>query len=335
MRRLSVRMLVMVLGAVAVGVAVAAILLPLVTPAVGLVGATAIAVVAGIVAGALLGWLLQRWVLEPLRSLTRTTHAIATGDYRREVESGDAELAGLSTDVNALAAALVTNEERRVRLISAVAGEMGAPLDTLEECLAPVPIEDPVRRDRVDTELRRLRRLTGDLSILSRVEEGQLDLQRAEVDLVALAQRVVDEAEPEFGEAGVRLQALLPGRVRVEADPGRVREVLANLVENALRATRGRPSAEVLVGVARTTEDGRRVARLTVTDNGVGLSEEELTRVFERFYRAPGVRDTDGTGIGLTVARSIARAHGGDVSANSPGPERGATVTLTLPLVDG
>jgi len=172
----------------------------------------------------------------------------------------------------------------------------------------------------------------GNEEAADRVEEGRLELEMAEVDLAALVRRTAERFEPQFDEAGVRLHSLVTGKLMAHADADRLGQVVGNLLGNALRATRERTDGEVLLGIARTTEGGHPVARLTVTDNGVGLAPDELTKIFERFYRAPRARDTEGSGIGLTIARDIVRAHGGELTANSPGPGKGATLTLTLPL---
>ena len=116
-------------------------------------------------------------------------------------------------------------------------------------------------------------------------------------------------------------------RVPVHVDIDRITQVLTNLLGNALLAT---PTGGSVTLTALRTPLG---AEVLVADTGVGLSDEDLERVFERFYRAPGQpRRSAGSGIGLTIARGIARAHGGDVTASSPGIGRGATFTLVLPL---
>ena len=113
----------------------------------------------------------------------------------------------------------------------------------------------------------------------------------------------------------------------MRADPDRITQVLTNIIGNALAAT----PAEGTVTVQARAAGPR--AEVSVTDTGAGLAAGDLERVFERFYRAPGQpRRSSGSGIGLTIARNIARAHGGDVTASSPGPGRGATFVLTLPL---
>lgn len=121
---------------------------------------------------------------------------------------------------------------------------------------------------------------------------------------------------------------LAPEPVEVEADPDRIAQVATNLVGNALRAT---DSGGSIVVATRSTPTG---AAVTVTDTGEGLEPDQLEKVFERFYRVPGRRAPGsevGSGIGLTIARGIARLHGGELVASSPGPGRGATFTLTLP----
>ena len=113
----------------------------------------------------------------------------------------------------------------------------------------------------------------------------------------------------------------------MRADPDRITQILTNIIGNALAAT---PAAGTVTVDARTA--GQR-AQVAVSDTGAGLAAVELERVFERFYRAPGQpRRSSGSGIGLTIARNIARAYGGEVTASSAGPSRGATFVLTLPL---
>ena len=179
----------------------------------------------------------------------------------------------------------------------------------------------------VSDELRRLRRLADDLSALSRAEEQRLELHPADADLAGLARRAAGRLAPQFGDRQVTLAVHAAGPLPVRADPDRITQVLTNIIGNALAAT---PAEGTVTVEARAA--GQR-AEVSVTDTGAGLAAGDLERVFERFYRAPGQpRRSGGSGIGLTIARNIARAHGGEVTASSPGPGRGATFVLTLPL---
>ena len=171
------------------------------------------------------------------------------------------------------------------------------------------------------------RRLADDLSALSRAEEQQLDLKLADTDLASLAGKAASRLAPQFSDAGVTLTVEAGPPLPVWGDPDRITQVLTNIIGNALTATP--PGGSVTVQARAHA----RQAGVAVTDTGVGLATADLERVFERFYRAPGQpRRAPGSGIGLTIARNIARAHGGDVTAASAGLGHGATFTLALPV---
>lgn len=291
---------------------------------VGLLISVAVAVLAAIAVTARL--------LRPLNAVRSATKDIAAGNYSARVPlPSEPELAALAGDVNSLALALADTESRRTRLLGDVAHEMRTPLTTLdgyvEGLIDGVFTPDPELFASLDAELRRLHRLADDLSSLSRTEERGLDLHPAEADLADLARRAADRLAPQFADAQVSLavDADTPLPVRVDVD--RITQVLTNLLGNALVATPAGGS----VTLAASRRGDQAVVR--ATDTGVGLDPADLERVFERFYRAPGAaRRSAGSGIGLTIARGLARAHGGDVTASSAGRGHGATFTLSLPV---
>ncbi len=295
-----------------------------------LVGVLASAAAAGVAAA-----FVTRRLLRPLNAVRAATRLIAAGRYQASVPlPSEPELAALAADVNTLATALAGTETRRTRLLGEVAHEMRTPLTALEGyvegLIDGVFAPEPEILGAASDELRRLRRLADDLSTLSRAEEQRLDLHPADADLADLARRAAGRLAPQFSDAHVTLTIHAPGALPVRADPDRITQVLTNVIGNALAAT---PTAGTVTVEARATGQQAEVA---VTDTGVGLAAEDLERVFERFYRAPGQpRRSSGSGIGLTIARNIARAHGGDVTASSAGPGRGATFVLTLPLHAG
>jgi signal transduction histidine kinase len=295
-----------------------------------LVGAAASAAVAGLAAA-----FVTRRLLQPLNAVRAATRLIASGRYQASVPlPREPELAALAADVNTLATALADTETRRTRLLGEVAHEMRTPLTALEGYMEGlidgVFAPEPEILGAVSDELRRLRRLADDLSTLSRAEEQRLDLHLADTDLADLARRAAGRLAPQFSGDHVLLTVDAPGVLPVRADPDRITQVLTNIIGNALAAT---PAAgTVTVGVRAAGHQ----AEVVVTDTGTGLAADDLERVFERFYRAPGQpRRSSGSGIGLTIARNIARAHGGDVTASSAGPGRGASFVLTLPLHAG
>jgi signal transduction histidine kinase len=292
-----------------------------------LLGALASVVAAGIAAA-----IMTRRLVQPLSAVRSATRQIAAGRYEASVPvPRDPELAGIATDVNTLATRLADTETRRSRLLGEVAHEMRTPLTALdgylEGLIDGVFAPEPEILSAASDELRRLRRLADDLSALSRAEEQRLDLKLSDTNLAELAGHAADRLAAQFSGAGVTLTVESGSPLPVRADPDRITQVLTNIIGNALTAT---PDGGLVA--VRTRSNGR-YAQVMVTDTGVGLAAADLERVFERFYRAPGQhRRAPGSGIGLTIARNIAQAHGGEVTAASAGPGAGATFTLTLPL---
>lgn len=292
-----------------------------------LVAVLATAVVAGVVAAFVTGRLLR-----PLEQVRAATRRIAAGEYDAAVPlPAEPELAALATDVNTLANTLAATETRRSRLLGDVAHEMRTPLTALdgyvEGLIDGVFTSAPETLQAMSEELRRLHRLADDLSTLSRTEERRIELRRVDADLFAISREVCARLRPQFDDAHVTLTVVrADGPVPVHVDVDRVGQVLTNLLGNALRATPVGGTVTVTVDA-----DGDQ-ARASVTDSGVGLAADDVERVFERFYRAAdGLPRSAGSGVGLTIARGLARAHGGDLRASSPGIGNGATFTLTLP----
>ncbi len=289
------------------------------------------ALLATLAAGAVAMFVTHR-LLTPLDAVRSTTRQIAAGRYDARVAvPAEPELAALAEDVNTLAGALAETETRRLRLLGEVAHEMRTPLTAIEGyvegMIDGVFVADEATLEAVGAELGRLRRLAEDLSSLSRAEEGRIGLHLVLTDLADLAVRTCERLAPQFADAGVHLSVVPAAPAPVRADPDRIGQVLTNLLGNAIvAAPHGRVEVRVEVrGDAAVAE---------VSDTGAGLAREDLERVFERFYRAAAAdrRRSDGSGIGLTIARGLARAHGGEVTATSEGPGRGSTFRLSLPL---
>lgn len=292
-----------------------------------------LAAVVSIVAALLVALVLSSRLLRPLDLIRRVTRRLAAGAYdERLPEPRESELAALAADVNSLASALEETEARRLRLVGEVAHELRTPLATIkgymEGLIDGVFAPDEEVFVAVEREAERLERLAIDLNRLSRAEEEQ-DLLRLEpVDVLAVAAEVADRLQPQFADHDIDLHVASGPTATIQADRDRIAQVFTNVIGNALSYTpRG--------GRVTVTGDvGDDEIRVHVTDTGRGLTPDQLDAVFERFYRgdrsAPG-----GTGIGLTIARSIARRHGGDIDARSPGPGSGSTFTITLPVDEG
>ncbi len=291
-----------------------------------------IAILVSVTLSAFVAAFVARRILAPIDAVRRATARLADGHYDERLEEPDElELADLAADVNRLAAALESTEHRRRELISEVAHEMRTPLTTIDGYLEGIldGVFEPTEEvfTSIAEESARLGRLATDLASLSVTDERALELHLERVELGEVVAAVVERLRPQFDAKNVGLELAAPGAPAfVEIDRQRIVQVLTNLIGNALTYTEA--GGQVTV----TTTAGPAVASVVVVDTGIGLTPDGLRRVFERFYRAPGVsRPPGGSGIGLTIALALARVHGGDIHASSPGVGGGSTFTLTLP----
>jgi histidine kinase len=294
--------------------------------------ALAVALGVGAVAASAGAALTSRRVLRPLDRMRGAVRRMAEGRYDERVpEPSDVELGELAADVNALGAALESTEQRRARLVSDLAHELRTPITSLDGFIEG--LEDGVFEADAETlramrsETRRLQRLAADLGALSRAEEQAFDLDMQPGDLGVIASEAARGMTPSFAAGEVMLLIADMPALPAAFDRDRMSQVFSNLLRNALRHTA--TGGTVTVTGTRTDDD----VRVTVADTGEGIVSEHLERIFDRFFRVEsGSSSSGGTGIGLTIARGIARAHGGDVTASSAGPGRGAAFTVTVPL---
>lgn len=290
-----------------------------------------VAALAAAGAGLLISLVLIREILRPLHAIAGSSQRIAAGHYAERVAlPHTSELAALADSFNQMAAALEEIESQRVELIGNVAHELRTPLTGLEGYLEGlidgVFPATPETFAEMQDEVRRLRRLIDDLQTLSRVETGQVTLHFSSVDLPAAVQRVVARLQPQAEAGGLQLQLGPLAPLQAQADPDRLAQILINLIGNALRYT---PEGGRIMVQLRADEY---CAYIDVIDNGIGIPPADLPYLFERFYRVDRsrARASGGSGIGLTIARHLAWAMGGEISAASEGPGKGSTFTLTL-----
>jgi signal transduction histidine kinase len=290
---------------------------------IGLLVSLAVAVVlAAIISGR---------VLRPIGRIRAAARRLAGGHYEERIPlPDDPELAELAGDFNELAAALQDTEERRMQLVSEVAHELRTPLTTIQGYMEGLidgvlePNEEVYAS--VADEAARLQRVAADLSMLSRIEEGAVAFEFESVDLASVAEKVAGHLRQQFVDQGVALEVRTETRLPVLGDRDRLAQVFTNLIGNALTHTPTGGRVEV------SSERDGGIARVRVVDDGHGIAEADLRRVFDRFYRAEQDPHSGGSGIGLTIARSIARSHGGDVNASSDGRGQGATFVVEMPM---
>jgi two-component system sensor histidine kinase BaeS len=292
----------------------------------------------GLIAVALAGTaLIARRVSQPVARLTDASRRLADGrlDVRVPIR-GHSELDRLSSSFNAMAEAVQRSEERQRRLIADVAHELRTPLSNLRGYLEGLSdgVVEPTRElfASLHEETLLQRRILDDLQVLALAEAGDLKYTKAPVDVADLVAGGATAHRAVAAEAGVALTVDAPGPVPVQADADRLRQVLGNLLSNAIRYTDA--GGHVLVRVR--AQHG--TALLTVQDTGVGMTAGDVSRVFDRFWRADPARQraTGGTGLGLTIAHRIVTDHGGRIDVTSrPGEGTAFTVELPLSVVPG
>ncbi|HXX37400.1 MAG TPA: ATP-binding protein [bacterium] len=283
-------------------------------------------------AATLLGWTLVRPLVGSIADMMVLSERIAEGDYGRRIEPrGPDELVRLAEGLNRMAAALERIEALRRDLVANIAHELRTPLSTLQGYLEALRdgVAPPSRATlaSLHEEVLRLVRLVDALHQLSQFDAQVSRIDRAELDVRALARQAIGAYREQFDRRRLAVrEACDPACPPVAADADLLGQALRNLLDNALRYAP--PGANVTVRTTRV--DG--AVRIEVQNTGSEISTDDLPHIFERFYRGEKSRsrETGGAGIGLALVREIARAHGGTVGAMSA---RGMTsVWLTLPL---
>jgi signal transduction histidine kinase len=290
------------------------------------------AVVSLLAAGAA-SWFIVRRVAHPIEELADAAETLASGDFQVKVPDAgfSSEISRLTSTFEEMATRLANTEATRRQLLSDLAHELRTPLATLEayvdgledDVLPAAPGTFETMRDQIA----RLRRLSGDLREAALAAEHALDMQLQPCDVGAIARAAASAAAPRFEQSGIALDCSVPNTpIPVLADQVRLQQVLANVLDNALRHTRSQ------VYLAVTASDAH--AYITVKDDGDGVPAAHLESIFDRFHRVDPSRkseDGSGSGLGLTIARAIIEDHGGKLTATSAGTGLGTTFHIDLP----
>ena len=280
---------------------------------------------------ALSGWLAARLV-RPVELLTTAARRLAAGDLtqRVTVDRRD-EIGQLAEAFNGRAAGLERNEERRRSLLNDVAHELRTPLTHVRAELEALQdgLRQPTREviDRLHADARHLERLVDDLRDLAQAEAGQLRLAIQSVPLARALRDAAASVMPVASAGQVRIDTTADDTAVAMADPARLRQVIVNLLDNAVRYA----PPGTTVGLTATTAPNGRV-KIGITDAGPGVPDDQLPRLFDRFFRGDESRDrrTGGVGLGLAIVRQLVTLQGGTVEASNRTPH-GLQVSVTLP----
>ncbi len=297
---------------------------------------------AALLVAALVAWQMSRRMARPLVEAMEVTGRIASGELasRVPVRRGDyPEFASLAGSVNDMAQSLEDSRDRERHLLLAVSHDLRTPLTSIRgfaEAIQDGAIEDSAQAAEVIiAESRRLERLVGDLLDLTKLEARQMSITLRPTDVAEVVTTTAEGFRPAAARSGLAIALQVSGEdgplapaglVPVVADPDRLAQLLANLLENAMTFAR----TTVTVGLAEDAASGSTV--ITVEDDGPGIAEGDLKRVFERFYRADrGPNRRMGSGLGLAIVAELAAAMGGLVRAESPlNADGGSRFVVTL-----
>lgn len=278
-----------------------------------------------------------RRLARPIHALTAAVQRMEAGDRTARVPMKGRrqdEVGRLAHAFNAMAVSMEENEQQRQAMVSDIAHELRNPLTNVRGYLEGVqdglvPLDDALIASLLE-ESTLLGRLVDDLQDLALADAGRLHLHPEPLDAADLVEQVTAAHRAAATVAGITITADVDGPLRIEGDPGRLRQALGNLVGNALRYT---PSGGSVTLTASAGPDGH--ATITVADTGTGIAAEHLPHVFDRFYRADASRsrETGGSGLGLAITRHLVEAHGGTIEARST-EGAGSTFTIRLPLAD-
>ena len=292
----------------------------------------ALAVLVAVLASATLSWWIARVLTRDHDRIAAVARAVAAGDLTARVGAvtTDPEVARLGRDVDEMITRLAVLLETQQRFIANASHELRSPLTSiLGELSFALHRERDAAAYRAAIEeslnaTRRLKALTEDLLALARV--GSTDLEAVPVLLSDVAHAAIESSRAAAGATGVEVRAACNGTL-VEGHPGDLQRLLRNLVENAVRHS---PPGGIVEVLAHPTDDD---VRLVVSDQGPGVPPEVRERIFEPFFRSAAARaDSTGAGLGLAIARTIARAHGGDLWVDASSDRaRGACFVLRLP----
>jgi signal transduction histidine kinase len=288
----------------------------------------------GLAAATLAALLLSASIFGPLSRVRGAIRAIAGGDYRQRVpETGPHEVRSLASNVNTMAGSVQASQRTLREFLANVGHELKTPLTSIRGfagAMSDGTLSTDAERQRalrvIDAESRRVLHLVEELLDLSRIESGQQEMKLAPVSLPDLLAHVAEVFSMRAEETGVSLVVVSAPSVVLSADFDRLEQVLGNLLDNAFRHARTGGRIELGASAPRAG-----LVELYVADDGDGIPPADLPHVFDRLYRGEiGGPGRPGSGLGLTISREIARAHGGELRAESP-PAGGARFTLTLP----
>lgn len=287
-------------------------------------------IIVGLLAGALLG----RGLSRPIERLASAVRAVGSHQLSHRVEvRGAQEIKDLAESFNQMTAELARSEQLRHNMMADISHELLTPLTVLQGNLRAI-LDDvyELNKDEIGTlyeQNKHLVRLVRDLRQLAQVETGQMQFQVAAVEIEAILLETVTFFDPVAAEKTIAIQSAFANNLPpLQVDPDRLRQVLHNLMANALRHTP--EGGQITIRTALATGG----VRLSISDTGEGIDPDKQSHVFDRFYRSEEGRrrDSGGAGLGLAISKAIVQAQGGHIAVASLGKNKGSEFAIWMPL---
>jgi heavy metal sensor kinase len=282
------------------------------------------------------GLLFAHQALRPVAQSIRTARRLNPADLSARLPrtgAGD-ELDQLAGTINDLLDRLADYHAQVTRFTADASHELRSPLGAMRAAIEVALQQSRTAHEYCDIlgslgeQCERLTALVNGLLLLARADAGQVELGRVPIDLTALVAEVGEMYQPLAEERDITLTCHCPAALGVAGDPARLRQLLMNLIDNAIKFTE--PGGCVTIRAEGVGAAGESQVRLVIADTGAGIAPEHLPHIFDRFYQADPARSAGGTGLGLSICQWIAEVHGGSIHAAST-PGRGSTFTVLLP----
>lgn len=275
--------------------------------------------------------IISRGIARPLQALSKATEAVSRGDYHHTVlESGPPEIRSVARAFNQMSSDVRSAQQSQREFLASVSHDLKTPLTSIQgysQAIIDGATSDPAAAAEVIyEEAGRLNRMVVELTDLMRMQSGRLSLELTALDVSEMANAIGERLSVVARKKNITVHVDTMPVPPVAGDGDRMAQVFTNLVSNAIKYT---PSGGDVWLSTRSNHDG---VEISVRDNGAGIPKKDLDRIFERFYQVDKARGPHrGTGLGLAITREIVMAHGGTISVQSDGQNRGSTFTVWLP----
>ncbi|MDK2979917.1 MAG: hypothetical protein PWQ55_264 [Chloroflexota bacterium] len=285
----------------------------------------------------ILSWFMADWIARPLRNISESAKGIAVGKYETVPIEGPMEVQQLALAMNDMSQKVEKSLQSQRDFVANVSHEFKTPLTSIQgfsQAISDGTLQDEAgiqhASEVILNETNRLNLLVNDLLTLAKLDAGTMAMTLEEVELNRLMRATIERFYFQLENAQITLNAVYSDEITLLADAVRLGQVFSNLIDNAIKFSK--PGSEIQVTVSRQNQ----LALVTVTDTGPGISEEECTRIFERFYQVDKSRQGGsgrGVGLGLAISKQVVEAHHGEISVSSNIGE-GSTFMVKLPIED-